>query len=216
MDAPSPSGDHPFEWFGSIQAINLDEDTERWNDSVDRYEAIGIETMVRRFSAVPTPQSHHIGCALSWRGLVEIASNQGQPHFLGLEDDAVFHTRILDLLPTATAALEQLPWDLFYLGCVAQRPDHSQTVLQTLGAATTTHALAINHTAYDRILADVPGDRDEIGGFIERYVAIDQYFSRMIGSGEFRAYAAIPHLASQPALLNYPDADLAIAGSFEA
>jgi hypothetical protein len=208
-------GSHPFDWFGTVRAINLDEDPERWNSAVDRYEAIGIETMVRRFSAVPTPESHHIGCALSWRGLVQLAHDEARPRFLGLEDDAVFHTSIRELLPIATSMLDELEWDLFFLGCVSAPPPDSERVLQRLTRATTTHALAVNRTAYDRVLADVPADPEDIGRFIDRYTAIDQYFDAKIRSGEFCAYAAIPHLASQPALLNYENADLAIAANFE-
>jgi hypothetical protein len=214
MNAPGQDENDPFDWFGSVHAINLDEDPERWNRAVDRYEAIGIETMVRRYSAVPTPESHHIGCALSWRGLVELAREEGRPRFLGLEDDAVFHSDIRELLPAATRMLDGLDWDLFFLGCFSAPPQDSETVLQTLRVATTTHAVAVNGTAYERILADVPADQADMGPFIQRYLAIDQYFSALIHSGELRAYAAIPHLVSQPPLLGSGDADLDIAAHF--
>ncbi len=214
MNAPRSADDDPFDWFGSIHVINLDEDTERWNRAVDRYEALGIETKVRRFSAIPTPESHHIGCALSWRGVVDLAQREGRSRILGLEDDAIFHGDIRELLPAATAMLDGLEWDLFFLGCVSATPTESDTVLQPLTDATTTHAVAINGTAFDRILREVPAQRADMSAFLERYVAIDQYFSAKIHFGEFRAYAAIPHLASQPALLNYENADLAIADRF--
>jgi hypothetical protein len=145
---------------------------------------------------------------------VDLAQREGRSRVLGLEDDAVFHTGIREVLPAATTMLDGLEWDLFYLGCVSETPTESDTVLQPLTAATTTHALAINGTAFDRILHEVPAGGSGVGSFLERYIAIDQYLSSKIHSGEFRAYAAIPHLASQPALLNYEDADLAIAGRF--
>jgi hypothetical protein len=44
MNASRSADDDPFDWFGSIHVINLDEDTERWNRAVDRYEVLGIET----------------------------------------------------------------------------------------------------------------------------------------------------------------------------
>lgn len=215
MNAPRSADDDPFDWFESIHVINLDEDTQRWNRAVDRYEVLGIETKVRRFSAIPTPESHHIGCALSWRGVVDLAQREGRSRILGLEDDAVFHTGIRVLLPAATAMLDELDWDLFFLGCVSATPSQTDSVLQPLSDVTTTHAVAINSTAFDRILREVPAQLSDMTPFLERYVAIDQYFSSKIQFGEFRAYAAIPHLASQPALLNYQNADLAIADRFD-
>jgi len=211
MTLAEPADGSAFAWFGTVLSLNLDEDTERWNRAVDRYEILGIETFVRRYSAVPTPENHHIGCALSWRGMVQLAHDEGRPRFLGLEDDAVFHRGIREYLPSATTLLDGLDWDLFFLGCVSPPPEPGETVLQSLHTATTTHALAINHSAYARILAEVPDQRDAIEAFLSDHAGIDQYFARKIRAGELRAYAAIPHLASQPALLNYDNADLAIA-----
>jgi len=202
--------DHPFGWFGTAFCLNLDDDVDRWNQALDRYETLGIERLVRRFSAVPTPGNHHVGCAVSWRRMVDVARREGRPRFLGLEDDAIFHARSLDLLPAMTRMLDTLEWDLFFLGCFGPRPESGERVLQRLPRATTTHAVAINARAYDRILRDVP-DLDGIDGFIAEHLAIDQYFSRLIARGELVAYAAIPHLASQPALRGNDDADAAIA-----
>jgi len=209
------AGGNPFDWFGTILALNLDDATERWNESLERFEALGIDETVRRFSAVPTPENHHAGCAISWRGMIELAQAEGRPRFLGLEDDAVFHARTLELLPPMTELLETMDWDLFYLGCVTRATEPSEGILQPLVDPTTTHAVAINSTAYRRLLEDLPtGEEVGLERFLSRYLAVDQYLAALVRRGELRAYAAIPHLASQPALLNYADADLAIAENF--
>ena len=59
----------PFHFFDAIYCINLDQETGRWESVMRQATALGIDHRVRRFGAIETPHGHHIGCALSHRGL---------------------------------------------------------------------------------------------------------------------------------------------------
>jgi hypothetical protein len=61
---------------------------------------------------------------------------------------------------------------------------------------TCTHALAVNHTAYDRLLADIPGP-DGIEEWITVHIAIDQFLGRQVNAGRYRAYVVNPRVSTQ-------------------
>jgi hypothetical protein len=117
------------------------------------------------------------------------------------------------VLQAATDDLRGRPWDLLYLGgCVWSRSfpfAPGSSVLQEPYGMTCTHAVAFNHSAYDRFLDEVPAfEGPWLDAFSEEYVAVDQYLPRRIGEGAYRAFVTSPRVASQPALMVYPDADL--------
>jgi hypothetical protein len=76
---------------------------------------------------------------------------------------------------------------------------------------TTTHALAVHRRAYECILANVPAGGASFDAWMDEWIAIDQYFSRQIEAGIFRALITNPRVATQAALLNYANADSALA-----
>jgi len=59
--------------------------------------------------------------------------------------------------------------------------------------------LAVNQTAYDRLLADIP-PADGIDEWITKHTAIDQYLSRQVNAGNYRAYVLNPRVATQAEL----------------
>jgi len=211
--------DNPFGYFDAIFSLNLDTEVDRWQQARHRYDFLDIGWRVERVSAVATPHNHHEGCALSWRAMVQSAQRRGYRHFLGLEDDAVFHLDTLQVLSAATAELDDMEWDLCYLGAVEHgdgAPLPGSQVLRAAGQPTCTHAVAIHQHAFERILADVPAEPGPaLNAWMREEAAIDQYFARLCHSGELRGVVLSPHVASQPALLGYADADLAIAEHFQ-
>ena len=52
---------NPFYYFDAIFCINLDSAKSRWHQAKNQYKLLGIEERVTRFSAVETPQNHHVG-----------------------------------------------------------------------------------------------------------------------------------------------------------
>ncbi|MBW1615260.1 MAG: glycosyltransferase family 25 protein [Deltaproteobacteria bacterium] len=90
--------ENPFFYFDAIYCINLDAAERRWQEMQKRFEKLGIVDRVRRFSAIETPESHHIGCALSHRAIIEKAEKYNFKNVLIFEDDAIFLDNILELL----------------------------------------------------------------------------------------------------------------------
>jgi hypothetical protein len=106
----------PFHYFDAIYCINLDRATERWRAMQARFERLAIGHSVQRVSAIDTPESHHIGCALTHRQILERARQRGLANVLVFEDDAIFLDTTLEHLTRSVAELEGQPWQIFYLG----------------------------------------------------------------------------------------------------
>jgi hypothetical protein len=191
--------DNPFGFFEAIYCLNLDQRPDRWANSVRRFSRLQIAARVERFTAIPTPDNHHVGCAMSWRLMIATARNRGLGNFLGFEDDAIFLDNTLEVLRKAIAELEGLPWDLLYLGGATweqpvEIPGHE--VLQSPRYLTCMHGVAVNHTAYDRLLSGIP-ESDGMEEWITRYLAIDQYLPQQIAAGHYRAYVLNPRVTTQ-------------------
>ncbi len=208
----------PFGYFDAIFSLNLDNAVERRAAAEHRYAQLDIAWRVERVSAVETPDNHHRGCALSWRGMIETAQRRGYQHFLGLEDDAVFLDATREVLAGAVAELDDLEWDVCFLGGVEQTagpgPEPGQRFIKPAGYVTCTHATAIHSRVFDRILADIPEDGPEFDRWLEEHVAIDQYLGSRCASGELRGVILTPRVASQPALTTYADGDLELGDRY--
>ena len=194
----SPAGG-PFDFFAAIYCLNLNQRPDRWRDSLRRFAALNIASRVERFPAVPTPDNHHVGCALSWRRMVAQARDRGLANFLAFEDDAIFLDNTLDVVSRAVRELNGKDWDLLYLGGAAwetqaEIPGH--LALRTARSLTCTHALAVSHSAYDRLLADIPSGAG-IDEWVAAYAAIDQYLSQRVNAGYYRAFVVHPRVATQ-------------------
>jgi len=76
---------------------------------------------------------------------------------------------------------------------------------------TCTHAVAFNHTAYDRFVEEVPAEEGPaFDAFIGEHAAVDQYLAHRIADGAYRAVVTSPRLATQPFLMQGADADLSL------
>lgn len=202
--------ENPFTYFDAIFCLNLDEEQDRWREMTRRFRFLDIGWRVERFPAV---KAEH-GCTRSFRRLVEEAQRRGYRNVLVLEDDAVFLDQTLPILADAVSELGRADWDLFYLGgCVWSRNfpyREGSRVLQRPTGMTCTHAVAINASAYDRFLDEIPADGEAFDDFIAKYAAVDQYLARRIDDGAYRAFVTSPRLATQPMLLQHADADQAL------
>lgn len=208
----------PFAFFDAIFCLNLDSQTDRWREATRRYRTLGIAGRVERFPAAPTPDNHHRGCTLSWRRMVAESARRDCESFLGFEDDAIFLDDTLAVVGAAVADLAGQEWDLFYLGAAVWSQVfpfvEGSAALQECKRVTCTHAVAVHRRAYARILADIPVGEAEFDVWLAEWLAIDQYLSRRIADGTFRALITAPRVATQPLLLNYDDADRALADRY--
>jgi len=192
--------DDPFSFFEAIYCLNLDERPDRWANALRRFAGLQIATRVERFPAIQTPGNHHVGCARSWRLMIATARDRGLGNFLGIEDDAIFLDDTREIVRSAVRELEGRPWDLLYLGGAAWDPPAEIPDLTALrsprGLLTCTHAVAVNHTAYDRLLAGIP-EADGIDEWITAHAAVDQYLAWEVNAGHYRAYILDPRVATQ-------------------
>ncbi|MCP4997856.1 MAG: glycosyltransferase [Hyphomicrobiales bacterium] len=171
----------PFNRFGAISCINLDSAQDRWSKMSDRFDRLGIGRLVARLPAIATPDNHHIGCALSHRSIIQQARQRSLPNVLVFEDDAIFHADTVAMMSTVLDELESVDWDILYLGGHSWGnqfellPDSS--VLERAEGITCIHAIAYNHSVFDRLLADIPGDIDGMSAWLQTHLGIDQYFA---------------------------------------
>jgi len=209
---------NPFGFFDAIFCLNLDGESRRWREATLRYQTLGIAAQVKRFPAIPTPDNHHRGCALSWRQMVAEASRRDYTHLLVFEDDAVFLDDTLAVVGAAVAELATQEWDLCYLGAAVWAQQFpfvtGSTVLQECGPVTCTHALAVHRRAFARLLVDIPPDGAAFDAWLSRWAAIDQYLCYAIYDGTFRALITSPRVATQRELLAANDTDGALAGRY--
>jgi hypothetical protein len=200
---------NPFQFFDAIYCINLAEDTRRWQEVSARFARLGIGHRVRRFNAIRTQPNHHIGCGLSHRAVVEEARRQGLSNVLVFEDDVVFTADVISGLETAIRDLRGRDWKMLYFGaCRWNReypPLEGAVRLAVAGAVTCLHAVAYHHTAFDRILAEVPADLPGMEAWLHTHRGIDQYFAFHHSEGK---YLLSPVIATQPSILASETADV--------
>jgi hypothetical protein len=207
----------PLTSFDAIMCIQRDTNASEWPEVWERFHALGAGRIVERLPAVVTPDNHHAGCAQSHRAAIAEAKRRGLRHVLVFEEDAIF---LDDTVPVLRRALEQLadhPWDLFYLGGVHRKPPEPVEGCDALlrpTFLTCTHAVAYHSRAFDQLLGEIPEDPDAFATWLARHAAIDQYLPRRVRDGALVAYVMHQRVASQPALLNYDDADRALADRY--
>lgn len=202
---------NPLSYFDAIFCLNLDRETERWERAHRRHERLDIAWQVERFPAVETPDNHHRGCAMSFRSMIAEAKRRGYEHVLLLEDDAVFLDDAIAVMRDAVVELPHLDWDLCFLGACVWSQEFpflpGSHTLQECGPVSCKHAVAVHSRAYDRILDEIPDDPEDFERWIGVWLASDQYLSRRIADGTFRAIITSPRVASQPSLLSFESGD---------
>jgi hypothetical protein len=192
----------PFHCFDAIYCINLDRQKDRWVEMQRRFHQLGIELAVRRFSAIETPFSHHIGCALSHRMIIEEAKRERLKTVLVFEDDALFTSDAAEVLRLALRELEGREWQLLYLGGyrsasrIQAIPGCENLVIP--GWITCTHAIAYHHSAYDAILESVPDNAADVAIWNRKYEAIDKFYNVKFCDSAFLIW---PVIATQSSIL---------------
>jgi glycosyltransferase involved in cell wall biosynthesis len=194
--------ENPFSFFDAIYCINLDRHRDRWEAAQNRFRALGIPRRIRRFPAFETPYSHHIGCALSHRAILAEAKQLGLRNVLVFEDDVRFSLDPLVELRNSLEELKQREWYTLYLGghrwaqTFAKAPGCQY--LEVPHGLTCTHAIAYNHTIYDRILSDVPATASGVALWCRKHFAIDAYYSNSLDGLHL---LTCPVIATQKSLL---------------
>jgi hypothetical protein len=212
--------ENPFDCFDAIVCLNLDREHDRWREMQARFEALDIGWRVERFPAIDVPANHHAGHVQSFRALIQQARLRGNRDVLLIEDDAVFLDQTLDVMRAATADLRARTWDLLFLGGHVWGEQFpfapGSSALQVAGLVTSTHAVAVNHTAFNRLLDELPAfdDPAALETWLARDIATDQYLARAIDCGKLKALIVWPRVATQPTLRHGDDADGALGNRY--
>jgi hypothetical protein len=192
----------PFHFFDAIYCINLDRHPHRWESMQRRFRKLGIDRGIRRFPAIETPYSHHIGCALSHRSIIAEAKRQQLKTVLVFEDDTRFAPGAADVLRRSLQELEGRQWQLLYLGGYRQantlQPIPGCEHLLIPGRITCTHAIAYHHSVYDAILDAVPESPVDVALWIRQHLAIDQFYTARLGASSLLTW---PVIATQSSIL---------------
>ena len=197
-----------YDFFDAIFCINLESQTDKWQEVTERFSNQGIADRVIRFPAVVTPMDHHVGCTLSHRQIVHLADRCRMENVLVFEDDVLFLDTLHEHLNHSLAELQTTQWKLFYLGGCQRKPmDREIEGYENLKNAeflTTTHAIAYHQRSYEQILADIPDNLPNLIRWRKKYAAIDQYLTFFLG----QKYLASPTLCCQPQTIQWEDPKL--------
>ncbi len=196
----------PFSEFDQIVCLNLDHQTDKWEQMEKRFEQLGIADKVQRFPAVHTPEQHHIGCTLSHRNIIERAARFGYKSVLVFEDDAMMLSGAELFLSMGLKELKQKSWKVLYLGGAEQHYEPSlaegcsNLVEVPEFRLTCTHAIAYHQSVYKQILDEVPDNELDMPAWLKKNYAIDQYLCRIDSR-----YLIFPKPFSQPGLVANED-----------
>jgi GR25 family glycosyltransferase involved in LPS biosynthesis len=165
------------DYFNKIYCINLDDRKDRWSYVSRHLAGFGLKNRVERFSAVdvrhdPQLQKHEklingnfsllamCGCMLSHRKIIEMAKREHLRNVLVLEDDIEILSANIRQIRRTLFDLSKHDWDVFYLGATYLWRLHaiSPYLVNVANGAYATHAIAYNHSIFDRILELLPSD----------------------------------------------------------
>jgi hypothetical protein len=201
LDSARKELQSPFFFFDAIYCINLDRATDKWKDMQRRFHDLGIAKRVRRFAAIETPHNHHIGCALSHRGVIAEAKQLQLKNVLIFEDDARFSPDAIPELRNSLDELKRREWHNLNLGGHRWGKSFEKApgccYLEVPDGLTSAHAIAHNHTVYDTILADIPSSAAEAALWC-RHNAFDKYLIRRF---QGMRLVTSPIIATQHAIL---------------
>jgi len=194
------------DFFDRIYCINLDNRPDRWDYINNHFSQFGLKRKVIRYSAIDVRsdaslQKHEkllhdnfsllamCGCMLSHRKIIEEAKQAGLQNVLIFEDDVRILKGNIATLNRSLKRLSSFEWDVFYLGATYSWPLEKldSYLVRAREGAYATHAIAYNHTVFDKILGALPSTPLE---FLEmdrfKVNAIDNYLkSNMFDHSRF-------------------------------
>jgi len=150
-----------IDFFDKSYIINLPERRDRYSAMRRELEKVGIFLPFDKVEIFPAvkktergefPSVGARGCFLSHLAILRQAKEQGLNNVLIMEDDLSFNNRFIKNQQALTTELQQLEWDILYLGHVETvKPTTTsfQPFSQTLR---TTHFLAINGSVIERLV----------------------------------------------------------------
>ena len=140
------------QYVDQTYCINLDTRTDRWAEVYQRFERVGIDTYVKRISAV-VDNDPRLGCATSHKNIVKDAINKGYQNILIFEDDVLFlHESEPNFHEIISFLKANQKWELFYLGGSPMYPAMYKKGSIFKCRFYHTHAYIIHKRAYEKVL----------------------------------------------------------------
>ena len=168
-----------FDYFQSAFYINLASRTDRRESFEQRIQSLGL--YVPRFEALILEENdqnitdklrtdaHYrqkIGCTLSHMAVIRLAKTKQWDNIMIFEDDCVFNENFIQKMFHCISELKTISWDMFYMGGEPNVPclplTENLRICSETGGMYGTHAYAVNHTFYDKILALRPYDLSSV------------------------------------------------------
>ena len=109
--------DNPFEFFGDVYVINVDQDIDRWVECVEEFKRMGMENY-QRFPGI-YHEYGYFGASLSHKGCVDDAKRRRLKNVLICEDDVHFFedkAKTWDILDKNLENLKTKDWMGFWIG----------------------------------------------------------------------------------------------------
>ena len=193
---------NPFDYFDHIFCINIDERTDRWEESLKEFDSIGITDRVERFSGIKDVNGNN-GCGMSHIEIVKICKKMNYQRPLILEDDVIFLDNAADNLKKSLEELKEYEnWSLFYLGGTLNRKPMQKlnnTIVTDFMATTSSYLL--NPSMYDFIIEDAPKYYYDNWVTAGRWPIDDYYVCKIqreyANENDVYAFAATPLIALQ-------------------
>ena len=179
----------PFSFFDKIYCISMSNKSLNWMQAEKQLKILGIYDRTQRIQAIKE-EKYWEGCRKSHQLCIRDAKKCDAKSILILEDDFVFVSRDMSLLESALNNLKEYDWELFYLGAVIEKKLKDLKDNLCLAKVWATHAYAINHKVFDKILA-FKGDDGTFNGCPAGH--LDVFYYR----NNFKTYLINPIMALQ-------------------
>ena len=179
----------PFSFFDKIYCISMSNKSLNWMQAEKQLKILGIYDRTERIQAIKE-EKYWEGCRKSHQLCIRDAKKCDAKSILILEDDFVFVSRDMSLLESALNNLKEYDWELFYLGAVIEKKLKDLKDNLCLAKVWATHAYAINHKVFDKIL-DFKGDDGTFNGCPAGH--LDVFYYR----NNFKTYLINPIMALQ-------------------
>lgn len=183
-----------FDFFDKVYCINIKDREDRWKESIQEFNKIGIADRVNRFEGVryedlPWPIAGRAGCTMAFRNVIQEANDLNLNNVFIFEDDITFiHPKefIEQNLKLSIKELINYKWDIFYLGMNPNDDlgiyplERIQPNLLKIKSCHCLHAVAFNRNIFKEILEAVPEDKNEVVKWVQSHINFDAWLQRYI------------------------------------
>lgn len=145
-----------------LSGDQVEKKRQRFFKSIQHFYPTCRPLIVDAHLTVGQPGGSHVGCALSWLDVIRHAKVASYARILVFEEDALLLKNFGRLFDNVIGELKTNHWDLLKLGAgVWQTIDpgwekYNDCEHLQIEDGTCTHAMALNHTIYDRFLNEYP------------------------------------------------------------